>query len=78
MFYSGLLRESEAKKEVYLTLQQQLELARIEEVRKSPILHILDYAVQPIEKSSPRRSVFMILSFTIGLFFAFGRQILKY
>ena len=51
MFYSGLLRESEAKKEVYLTLQQQLELARIEEVRKSPILHILDYAVQPIEKA---------------------------
>ena len=49
MKYSRFFREVEAKKEVYLTLQQQLELARIEEVRKSPILHILDYAVQPHE-----------------------------
>ena len=31
MIFSRLFREAEAKKEVYLTLQQQLELARIEE-----------------------------------------------
>ena len=58
MMFSQLYREVEAKKEVYLTLQQQLELARIEEVKQSPILHILDYAVPPSRKSSPNFSEF--------------------
>ena len=53
MKYSQLFREVEAKKEVYLMLQQQLELARIDEVKQSPILHILDYAVPPIKKVHP-------------------------
>ena len=51
MFFSQLFREVEAKKQVYLTLQQQLELARIEEVKRSPILHILDFAVPSVEKN---------------------------
>ena len=62
MNYSQLFREVEAKKEVYLTLQQQLELARIEEVKQSPILHILDHAVPPIKKSFPNRLLFLIIS----------------
>ena len=66
MIYSQLFREVEVKKEVYLTLQQQLELARIEEVKKSPILHILDEAVPPIKKSSPNRSIFLIVSGILG------------
>ena len=44
-FILSCLERVEAKKEVYLMLQQQLELARIEEVKQSPILHILDAAV---------------------------------
>lgn len=68
MIFSRLFRESEAKKEVYLTLQQQLELARIEEVRQSPILHILDNAVTPTRKSSPNRLVFLAISAFFGLF----------
>tara|TARA_Y100000768_G_C23989191_1_gene690967 strand:- start:1194 stop:2360 length:1167 start_codon:yes stop_codon:yes gene_type:complete len=68
MLYSQLFREVEAKKQVYLTLQQQLELARIEEVKKSPILHILDLAVPPIKKSHPNRRLILILSAIFGLF----------
>jgi len=67
MIYSQLFREVEAKKEVYLTLQKQLELARIEEVKQSPILHILDHAVPPIRKSSPNRGLFIIISAFLGL-----------
>ena len=66
MIFSRLFREAEAKKEVYLTLQQQLELARIEEVRQSPILHILDSATPPIRKSSPNRVMFLIIAGVIG------------
>ena len=78
MIYSQLFREVEVKKEVYLTLQQQLELARIEEVKKSPILHILDEAVPPIKKSSPNRSFFLIVSVFLGFSLSSIIVIFKY
>lgn len=68
MMYSRLFREVEAKKQVVITLQQQLELARIEEVKQSPILHILDRAEVPARKSSPNRPLFLIVGACIGLF----------
>ena len=50
MIFSQLFRgRSQARS--LPTLQQQLELARIEEVKKSPILHILDHAVAPVSKA---------------------------
>ena len=67
MVFSRLFRESESKKEVYMTLQKQLELARIEEVKQKPILHILDHAVPPTRKSSPNRFFFMLSFGVIGL-----------
>ncbi len=78
MIYSQLFREVEAKKQVYLTLQQQLELARIEEVKQSPILHILDHAVPPTKKSSPNRSFFLVISFFLGLFLSSLQTVFRY
>ncbi|MDC1032343.1 Wzz/FepE/Etk N-terminal domain-containing protein [Candidatus Marinimicrobia bacterium] len=67
MVFSRIFREEQAKQRVYLTLQQQLELARIEEVKQSPIIHILDSAIAPSRKSSPNRLLFLIFSSFIGL-----------
>ncbi len=78
MLFSQLFRETEAKKQVYMTLQQQLELARIEEVKQSPILHILDKAVPPINKSSPRRALFLFISGLIGLFMSSVSTVMRY
>ena len=78
MIFSRLFREAEAKKQVYLTLQQQLELARIEEVKQSPILHILDHAVPPSRKSSPNRILFLIMFFLLGLIYSSLRIVFKY
>ena len=70
MFFSQLFREVEAKQQVYLTLQQQLELARINEVKQSPILHVLDYAVPPIRKKfSTKYSLFNFLFLIRSSFF---------
>ena len=66
------------KKEVYLTLQQQLELARIEEVRQSPILHILDSAAIPMTKSSPNRLIYLIISGIAGVIFSSFIVLFKY
>ena len=78
MVYSRLFRETEAKKEVYLTLQQQLELARIEEVKQTPILHILDHAVPASKKSSPRRVLFLIISAFIGFVYSSVLTVFRY
>ncbi len=67
MIFSRNFREVEAKKQVYVTLQQQLELARIEEVKQTPILHILDHAVPPSRKSAPNRFLFLVFSAAFGL-----------
>ena len=78
MFFSQLFREVEAKKQVYLTLQQQLELARIEEVKRSPILHILDFAVPSVEKSYPNRKLFFAISMLLGLAISILKVLFRY
>ena len=78
MIFSQLFREVEAKKEVYLTLQQQLELARIEEVKQSPILHILDHAVPPIRKSFPNRVLFLMISAFLGILISSLHTLFRY
>lgn len=78
MVFSRIFREVEAKKNVYLTLQQQLELARIEEVKQSPILHILDHAIPPSRKSSPRRLFFLFFSLAIGFLSSSLSVVFKY
>ena len=78
MIFSRFFREVEAKKQLYITLQQQLELARIEEVKQTPILHILDYAVPPSRKSSPNRFLFLAFSTIFGLISSSLVTIIKY
>jgi len=78
MVFSQFFREVEAKKEVYLTLQQQLELSRIEEVKQSPILHILDHAVPPTRKSSPKRGIFLLISAFLGFSYSSLLTIYRY
>ncbi len=78
MVFSRLFRESEAKKEVYMTLQQQLELARIDEVKQSPILHVLDHAIPPTKKSSPNRFLFLTIFGTIGAIYSSISTLFRY
>ena len=78
MLFSRLFREVEAKKEVYLTLQKQLELARIEEVKQTSVLHILDYAIAPSRKSSPNRLFFLVFSAIFGMVSSSIVTIFKY
>ena len=43
-----LSREVQVQKDIYITLKQQLELAKIEEVQETSIVQILDYPTQPL------------------------------
>jgi uncharacterized protein involved in exopolysaccharide biosynthesis len=54
MELAQLLREVKIQSEVYLLLQQQYYREKIQENRDLPTIEILDEAIPPLKKSSPR------------------------
>ena len=61
-----LSREVQVQKDIYITLKQQLELAKIEEVQETSIVQILDYPTQPLSPASKNLKVKFIFSGIIG------------
>ena len=64
-----LARDVEVQKSIYLTLRQQLELAKIEEVQKTSIVQILDKPQIPIGPSNKNLMLSIILSGILGVVF---------
>lgn len=66
-----LFREVQLKQEVFLTLTKSYEQARISEVRDTPVLTVIDSAVPPIQRTSPRRTlgvaIALLVSTLIGI-----------
>tara|TARA_B110000467_G_scaffold55832_1_gene51178 strand:+ start:3200 stop:4189 length:990 start_codon:yes stop_codon:yes gene_type:complete len=67
--FERLLRDVEIQTQIFITLQQQYELARIEEVKEMPSVVILDRGFPSIYKNSPNRKLIVVLSAFIGGFF---------
>lgn len=67
-----LQRDVEIQSGIFLTLKQQLELAKIEEVQKSSFVQILDYPSLPLVESNPKKLSTYIIGGLIGFFFALG------
>jgi len=67
-----LQRDVEIQSGIFLTLKQQLELAKIEEVQKSSFVQILDYPSLPLVESNPKKVSTYIIGGFIGFFFALG------
>ena len=59
---SGLLRDVKIQNEVYLLLQQQYYKEKIQENRDIPTVEVLDEAIPPLRKSSPK----VIFSSVVG------------
>jgi uncharacterized protein involved in exopolysaccharide biosynthesis len=76
-----LSREAEIQKGIYLTLKQQLELAKIEEVQEASLFSVLDQPKLPIEVSNKnlKRTILvaLILGSGLGIFFGFVRSYLN-
>ncbi|MFC1484012.1 Wzz/FepE/Etk N-terminal domain-containing protein [Candidatus Neomarinimicrobiota bacterium] len=62
-----LIREVKIQTEVYIMLQQQYELARIEEVSETPSVVFLDEAQPAVKKDKPKRKKLVIMAFLFGL-----------
>jgi len=67
-----LMRDVEIRTQVYITLQQQYELVRIDEVKKTPSVVILDEAKPAIRKDQPKRKLIIIIAMLLGGIFAVG------
>ena len=65
--FERLLREVEVQKQLYITLKREFEMAQIEEVEESDILHILDAPEIPLSRSKPRRSSTVVIAGILGL-----------
>ena len=67
-----LKRNITVQEEVYITLQKQLELARIEEVEQMAVLEVLDRAKPPLLKSGPAVRKNVIMAGFLSLFMFCG------
>ncbi len=70
--FDRLKRSVKVQEEVYITLSKQLELAKIEEQEKKPMLEILERAVPPLTKSGPSRKKNVILAGFVSLMLFVG------
>jgi uncharacterized protein involved in exopolysaccharide biosynthesis len=71
VFEEGRLRRQvDIRQEVYLTLSREYETARIEEVNDTPVITVIDRASPPQEKSSPKRTLLVSVSFLLGVIVA--------
>lgn len=69
--HERLMREVDIQKGIFLTLKQQLELTKIEEVQKSTLVQVLDYPNLPLRVSNPKKTSTYNLAGVAGLFLGF-------
>ena len=62
-------REVEIQKSIYLTLKQQLELAKIEEIQETSIVQILDEPQIPLSPANKNVKMGVGISFDFWAFF---------
>ncbi len=68
-----LMRNVEILQTVFIELNKQIELAKIEQIRDAPVLNIKEYANSPVEKAGPKRliSIIQIMIFSFVLSFTY-------
>jgi len=76
------LREVTVLTGVFTTLKQQLETTKIEEVKESNYVVVLDPPEAPMQRSKPKRKLMVImacfLGIGLGIFIGFIREYLEY
>lgn len=78
--YVRNLREVKYQETLLELFAKQFELAKIDEAKEGTLVQVLDVAVVPDKKASPKRSLMVLLAgfvaFTLALFYAFAREVM--
>ena len=67
----------EENRAVYITLRQQFEISKIEEVKDKLLVNILDIAEPAVEKSKPKRTFIILFMIFIGCLSSISFLLLK-
>lgn len=65
-----LTREASVLTGVFTTLKQQLETTKIEEVKQSALVQVIDPPEAPLFRDKPKRKLMVLLSLILGFFLA--------
>lgn len=66
--YTRKMRDVKVQEAVFEQLSKQYELAKLSEAKDSSTIQVLDAAVVPIQRSSPKRTLMVIISTISGFF----------
>ncbi|MEK7392796.1 MAG: GNVR domain-containing protein, partial [Fibrobacterota bacterium] len=66
MEYLRKLRQLKYNETLYELLSKQYELAKLEEARDAVVIQVIDRAVPPERKSSPKRGAIIVVSTILG------------
>lgn len=79
MAYVAAFREAKYREAIYEITVKQLESARLDEANKTDAVQVLDVAVPPQKRSSPKRVLILLLGvlagFALGTLAAFGVEV---
>lgn len=75
--YIRLMREFEIQTKLLEFIYPIYEQARIEEQKDIPTVLVVDKAIPPEKKSSPKRSLIVIAAFLFSFFFSIGYVLIK-
>lgn len=78
-----LARNVDILSTVFLELSKQYEIAKIDEIKDTPIVNVRDYAKNPVIKAGPKRLLTLILimffsALFSGLYYGFRTNVKKY
>jgi uncharacterized protein involved in exopolysaccharide biosynthesis len=63
-----LVREIEFSQQIYIELQKQYEMARIQELNDLPLIEVIQQPEKPIVRTKPARKQIIIIGLLVGLF----------
>ena len=66
--YIRRLRDVKYYETIFELLAKQLEASKLDEARQGAVIQVVDPAVEPDRKSSPKRAMLIALSTIVGLF----------
>jgi uncharacterized protein involved in exopolysaccharide biosynthesis len=72
-----MLREVQINSTMYVELKKQLELAKIEEIRSTPIISVMDYARPPAKKEHPKRAIITLVWMLLAFVGSCGYRIIE-
>jgi uncharacterized protein involved in exopolysaccharide biosynthesis len=77
VLYIRLMRNYEIQTKILEFIYPIYEQAKIEEQKDIPVVLVVDAAIPPEKKSSPKRSLIVIGAFLLSFFFSFGYALIK-